>query len=138
MISARNHLAINGVFCKPIAPVDQLYRIEEDKLFLKGFGTAPVEGNLLTQISGDQHYEIEIELELDATVSAGLMLFYNHRLYAGIGFSNRGMIESSRGESSLDTQTGIFAQKHSYPSAQSRTRFDFLAFLRWKAMEKTW
>ena len=87
-------------FYKPLAPVDQLYRIEDDKLFLKGIGTAPVEGNLLTQISGDQHYEIEIELELDATVSAGLMLFYNQRLYAGIGFSNRGMIESSRGESS--------------------------------------
>ena len=37
--------------------------------------------------SGDRAYEIEVDIDADPGASAGLLLFYSRRLYAGLGFS---------------------------------------------------
>ena len=49
-------------------------------------------------VSGDQAYEVEVEIEADETATAGLLLFYSERLFAGLGFSTEKMIEFWKGD----------------------------------------
>lgn len=55
-------------------------------LRLKAAGTSPRDGAPLTFVQGEQAYEIEVEIEIDAGVTAGVLLFYDRALYAGLGF----------------------------------------------------
>ncbi len=68
------------------------YRYENRSLVLKAKGTAPRDSSPLEFVCGDQAYEVEVEIEIGAGTSAGLLLFYNSRLYAGLGFSERQFI----------------------------------------------
>jgi beta-xylosidase len=53
---------------------------------LKGRGTAPKDCSPLTFVQGEQAYEIECEIEVEGGSTAGLVLFYDSALYAGLGF----------------------------------------------------
>jgi beta-xylosidase len=53
---------------------------------LKGRGTAPKDCSPLTFVQGEQAYEIECEIEVEGGCTAGLVLFYDSALYAGLGF----------------------------------------------------
>lgn len=55
-------------------------------LHLKATGEAPSSSSVLTTVVGDQAYEIEMEIEIDEGARAGLLLFYDQKLYAGLGF----------------------------------------------------
>jgi beta-xylosidase len=55
-------------------------------LHLKASGEAPSSSSVLTTVVGDPAYEIEIEIEIDDGARAGLLLFYDQKLYAGLGF----------------------------------------------------
>ena len=55
-------------------------------LALRGKGSAPRDASPLTFVQGDLAYEIECEVEIDEGVTAGLVLFYDRALYAGVGF----------------------------------------------------
>jgi len=66
---------------------------EEDRLSradgvlsMRAKGTAPSNCSPLTFIQGDLAYEIQVEIEVDPGVTAGLILFYDRQLYAGVGF----------------------------------------------------
>ena len=43
-------------------------------------------------MNGDHAYEIEVEVDADPGASAGLLLFYSSRLYAGLGYSANNLI----------------------------------------------
>jgi beta-xylosidase len=73
------------------------FRYADGALVLQGKGTSPKDCAPLSFVSGDQAYEIEVELELRGEASGGLILFYNERLYAGLGFSPTNLIMHREG-----------------------------------------
>jgi len=56
-------------------------------LHLKALGTSPADSAPLTCIAGDLAYRIECDVAIDEGAEAGLLLFYNRRLYAGLGLA---------------------------------------------------
>jgi beta-xylosidase len=69
----------------------RLYR-EDGALILAGKGTEPRDCSPLTFIAGDPAYTVTVEAEIEAGARAGLLLFYNRRLYCGVGFDTAGMV----------------------------------------------
>lgn len=64
-------------------------RVGGGALLLRGKGSAPSDCSPLTFVAGDHAYRVEVEIEVDNSVCAGLLLFYSERLYAGLGFNAR-------------------------------------------------
>lgn len=54
-------------------------------LTLAGQGTGPADASPLLFVAGDRSYEVRVEVELDGATQAGLILFYNEKLYCGLG-----------------------------------------------------
>jgi xylan 1,4-beta-xylosidase len=73
------------------------YRYEKGALVLRAKGTSPVDCSPLSFVVGDHAYEVEVEIDADAGTTAGLLLFYSSRLYAGLGFSSSNFIMHSYG-----------------------------------------
>ena len=67
------------------------YRYENGALVLKGKGTGPADSSPLWFVNGDHAYEMEVEVDADPNASAGLLVFYSRKLYAGLGFSAKTM-----------------------------------------------
>jgi beta-xylosidase len=67
-------------------------RLEEGSLVLRAAGTSPANSSPLWFVCGDQAYEIEVEFEIGEKATAGLLVFYSRRLYAGLGVSDRSLI----------------------------------------------
>lgn len=63
------------------------YRHENGALVLKGKGTGPADSSPLWFVNGDHAYEMSVEIDADRNASAGLLVFYSRKLYAGLGFS---------------------------------------------------
>jgi len=55
-------------------------------LHLRAKGRSPRDCSPLTFPQGEQAYRIECEIEIDPGCTAGLVVFYDHALYAGLGF----------------------------------------------------
>lgn len=55
-------------------------------LRLKGRGGSPIDSSPLVCLAGDRAYAVEIGLELSGAAEAGLLLFYNHKSFVGLGF----------------------------------------------------
>lgn len=57
-----------------------------DGLRLRGKGTSPTDTSPLAMLTGDHSYEVEVDITLEsAQVQAGLLLFFNNRLFCGMG-----------------------------------------------------
>ncbi|MDG2523968.1 family 43 glycosylhydrolase [Stenotrophomonas sp. HITSZ_GD] len=56
-------------------------------LWLVAAGTSPVDSAPLTCGVPDRAYEVEITLAPEADAEAGLLLFYNHKAFVGLGFT---------------------------------------------------
>ncbi|WBO21551.1 family 43 glycosylhydrolase [Sphingomonas abietis] len=54
---------------------------------LEGRGTGPADTAPLTCIVRDRCYQAEISIDLLGDAEAGLLLFYNHKAFVGIGFT---------------------------------------------------
>ncbi len=68
---------------------DEMERVRyaADGLHVQGKGTQPFDCSPISFRAGDLSYEVETEIEISGGAQAGLLLFYNHRLYCGLGFS---------------------------------------------------
>ena len=66
-------------------------------LHLKGSGTAPVDGSPLLLIAGDTAYAFECDIEIDPGTTAGLILFYDQKLYCGLGFDGERFVTHQYG-----------------------------------------
>lgn len=64
---------------------------------LEARGTSPADASPLWFVNGDHAYEIEVEIDADPGATAGLLLFYSSRLYAGLGVSSSNFIMHSYG-----------------------------------------
>lgn len=61
-------------------------------LHVKGKGTSPSDCSPITCLAGDQAYRFEADIEVDPGAEAGMLLFYNRRLYAGLGLGDKGLV----------------------------------------------
>jgi beta-xylosidase len=73
-------------FFKPGAGEKARARVSGKCLHLAAKGAAPVDSSPLLLIAGDQAYEFQCDIEIDTGTTAGLLLFYDQQLYAGLGF----------------------------------------------------
>lgn len=70
----------------------------DDGLVLAAKGGSPADASPLAILTGDHSYEIEVEVELLAPgVEAGLLLFFNDRLFCGMGIDGARMLSYSGG-----------------------------------------
>jgi xylan 1,4-beta-xylosidase len=56
-------------------------------LKLAGAGTSPSDSAPLVCCVGDRAYRAEVTLELSDNAESGLLLFYNHKAFIGVGFT---------------------------------------------------
>jgi len=61
-------------------------RVAGGRLHLAASGTAPVDSSPMLLVATDQAYRIECDVEIEPGTTAGLILFYDDRLYCGLGF----------------------------------------------------
>jgi beta-xylosidase len=61
-------------------------RFEGGALIVAGKGTQPHDCSPLTFVTGDLAYQFEVQVEVTGDAQAGVLLFYNRRLYCGLGF----------------------------------------------------
>lgn len=91
-------LGVQWSFHRSSGDVRQRCRIDNGALVLRASGTSPKDSPPLTFVTGDHAYEMEVEVELGGGASAGLMVYYNERLFAGLGMSDGNLLELLRGE----------------------------------------
>jgi xylan 1,4-beta-xylosidase len=58
-------------------------------LRLDGSGTSPVDSSPMTCVAVDQAYQAQVALSLSGQAEAGLLLFYNHNAFVGLGFDGK-------------------------------------------------
>nr|WP_314467152.1 family 43 glycosylhydrolase [uncultured Novosphingobium sp.] len=73
-------------FFRPAPDEAARVRVADGALHLRGKGLAPSSGSPLLLIAGDTSYQFECDIELAPGGTAGLLLFYDDKLYAGLGF----------------------------------------------------
>ncbi len=71
---------------RPAPDEDARIRVADDALHLAGKGEAPSTGSPLLLTAGDRSYMFECDVELAPGGTAGLVLFYDDKLYCGLGF----------------------------------------------------
>ncbi|WP_179562996.1 family 43 glycosylhydrolase [Sphingomonas sp. R3G8C] len=75
------------------APSDSArVRIADKSLALQAKGSGPHDGTVLTQQVGDRAFEITVDVELVGEVQGGLLLFFDDRLFLGMGLDGKRMI----------------------------------------------
>jgi xylan 1,4-beta-xylosidase len=82
-----NRFGMPWSFHEPAA--DEMTRASygDKALTIAGSGTSPKDSSPLTCPVGDRAYEAEVTLELSGDVEAGLLIFYNHKAFVGVGFT---------------------------------------------------
>jgi xylan 1,4-beta-xylosidase len=84
------------------------HRYEDGALVVQARGTSPKDCSPLAFVCGDHAYEVEVEIERIGAASAGLLVFYNDRLFAGLGLSNRHLLEHRYGDTfEFDRPAGV-------------------------------
>jgi beta-xylosidase len=73
-------------FFRPGSDEQARIRVDSGILHLAGRGDAPSSGSPLLLTAGDRSYRFECDIECAPGGRAGLVLFYDERLYCGLGF----------------------------------------------------
>jgi xylan 1,4-beta-xylosidase len=73
-------------FYKPAPDEGARARVADGSLFLRASGSAPSDSSPLLLTAGDQAYQFECDIEIAPGGVAGLLLFYDDKLYCGLGF----------------------------------------------------
>lgn len=84
-------------FFKPRADESERASVAGGALLLKASGTAPSDSSPLLVIAGDLAYEFECDIEIAPGGTAGLVLFYDEKLYCGLGFDEHRFVTHQYG-----------------------------------------
>lgn len=84
---SRDRFGVQWSFHDPRPHEKQRARHTGKGLMLVGAGTSPADSSPLVCGVGDRAYEAEITFELSDGAEAGLLLFYNHKAFVGVGFT---------------------------------------------------
>ncbi len=82
-------LAQQWSFYDPAANESARLRFEEGALVMKGKGVEPRDCSPLTFLAGELAYQFEVDVEVSGDAHAGVVLYYNRRMYCGLGFDAR-------------------------------------------------
>ncbi|WP_371876826.1 hypothetical protein [Sphingomonas sp. DG1-23] len=55
---------------------------------LAGQGSGPANASPLLFVAGDRSYQVSVELEIEGDAQGGLLLFYDEKLFCGLGLSD--------------------------------------------------
>lgn len=72
-------------------------RYDDNTLVLQAKGHSPADSSPLSFIVGDRAYEFEVDVVFDRNAEAGVLLFYNDRLYAGLGVNRDQLVMHNYG-----------------------------------------
>ena len=97
---ATNKVGIQWALFRADPAEDDRVRVENHELVMRASGTTPRDAHPLCFISGDHNYQIQVEVDSDPGATGGLLLFYSDRLFAGLGFSDKSLVEYGKGETS--------------------------------------
>jgi beta-xylosidase len=86
---AAGRLAPQWSFYDPGPEEARRLRHESGLLVVAGKGTQPADASPLCFVAGDLAYEFETQVELRGEAQAGVLLFYNRRLFCGLGFDTQ-------------------------------------------------
>jgi beta-xylosidase len=87
----QNRLGVQWSFYDP-APGESARLIRRDGVLqIAARGTSPADCSPLTCIAGDHAYRVTVDLEIDDAAEGGMLLFYNRRLFAGLGLNANGL-----------------------------------------------
>ncbi|MEP9358046.1 family 43 glycosylhydrolase [Sphingomonas sp. KR3-1] len=84
-------------FFKPAPGEADRARTEGGALILRASGKAPADSSPLLLIAGDTAYEFECDIEIAPGGTAGLVLFYDEKLYCGLGFDEKRFVTHQYG-----------------------------------------
>lgn len=76
---------------RPASDAASRSRVAEGALIVPGIGQGPQDCSALLGRSGDHAYEVSVHVELEGDVEGGLLLFFDDRLFLGMGHDGRHM-----------------------------------------------
>lgn len=86
-----DRMGVQWSFHEPKPDEATRLRYEKRALLIHGRGSSPADSAPLACIVGDRSYEAEISLDLMGNAEAGLLLFYNHKAFVGLGFTQEAL-----------------------------------------------
>jgi beta-xylosidase len=87
-----DRLGTQWSFYDPAPGETQRLRRDGDGCVLAAKGSEPRDSSPLTFLAGDPAYRVTVDCEIEPGARAGLLLFYNRRLYCGLGFDEQGLV----------------------------------------------
>lgn len=84
-----NKFGIQWCFHQPSKSDMARIKYTQNGLIIEGSGSSPADSAPLICVAIDRAYEIEISLALQGEAEAGLLLFYNHNAFVGIGHDGK-------------------------------------------------
>ncbi|UTF60632.1 family 43 glycosylhydrolase [Gilvimarinus sp. DA14] len=84
---SENKLGIQWSFDSPKVAAEQRARYGDKRLLLTADGNGPADTSPLTCFPADHAYQVEVNLDIEDDAEAGILLFYNHKAYVGLGFT---------------------------------------------------
>ncbi len=99
-----NKFGLQWSFFRGDASENQRVTYRDGLLELAAKGDSPANSSPMTFLAGDQAYQFEVDIDMDEDAQAGALLFYNDKLYAGVGVNKSGFVlhrygmDSARGD----------------------------------------
>ncbi|WP_374408473.1 family 43 glycosylhydrolase [Pelagerythrobacter sp.] len=90
-------LGSKWAFFRPGADEEARVRVADGALHFAGRGEAPSTGSPLLLTAGDRSYSFECDIEIAPGGRAGLILFYDDKLYCGLGFDGERFVTHQYG-----------------------------------------
>ncbi len=84
---SKNRFGTQWAFHDPAPNEMKRIAYRDNALLVSGKGRSPVDSTPLTCIVGDRGYDAEVHMELQGEAEGGLLLFYNHKAFVGVGFT---------------------------------------------------
>lgn len=89
---ARDRFGETWAFYAPGEDEQARISYADGAMVVAGKGSSPGDCSPICCIAGDHSYRLTCDVELDGGAEAGLLLYYNRRLYAGLGFGPDGLV----------------------------------------------
>ncbi len=86
---------------RPASDASSRARIEAGALVIPGVGQGPQNCSPIVGGAGDHAYEISVDVELDGDIETGLLLFFDERLFLGMGHDGHTMTTYAGGRVSF-------------------------------------
>lgn len=107
---SRNKFGIQWNFHNPGANENSRIKYKNNSLELTAAGHSPADSSPLTCGVGDRAYQVEVSFDLQGDAEAGLLLFYNHKAFVGLGFTAQ------------EIKTFQYAEEHSWARVTHKSR----------------